>query len=87
MRHDFPERKSEPTELRYEIHEVFYKDDGKKSWTDEPAAPGSETLDGLRWVLTSMLKALDKPVLDYETGAEVVGETQRQEGVRDPGQP
>ncbi len=32
----------------------------------DDVAPLSESLDGLRWVLTEMLKALDKPVLSFE---------------------
>jgi hypothetical protein len=56
------------------IHEVYYKDDlvpdvlvqsGDVGYTENPVAPVAEDLEGLRVVLTQMLKALDKPALDY----------------------
>ena len=59
----------------FAIHEVYYKDDlvqdvlvhsGDVGYTEKPVAPVAEDLDGLRVVLTEMLKALDKPALDYK---------------------
>ena len=56
------------------IHEVYFKDDlvqdvlvqsAEVGYTENPVAPVSEDLAGLRFVLTEMLKALDKPTLDY----------------------
>jgi hypothetical protein len=56
------------------IHEVYYKDDltrdvlanvGDTGYTERAVAPVAEDLDGLRFVLTEMLKALDKPIMEY----------------------
>lgn len=47
------------------ICEVFYNTQGKEQGhTAFGVVPGSETIEGLRWVLTKMLEALDKPILD-----------------------
>ena len=52
--------------VTYAIHEVHYPhqgDDTPVAMTENPVAPVAESLDGLRWTLTRMLEALDKPVL------------------------
>jgi hypothetical protein len=50
--------------LWYSIRETFYEDGEVKGWTKDEIAPASESLEGLKWVLEQMLKALDKPVLE-----------------------
>jgi hypothetical protein len=48
----------------YHIHEVYYdEDDGSIRNCTSPVEVCAESVDGLRWVLSSMLAALDKPVL------------------------
>lgn len=52
----------------YGIHEVFYnKDNTDFSYTADAVDVGGDSLEDIRWVLEAMLKALDKPVLDYGT--------------------
>ena len=49
----------------YTLRETIYDDTGKvEGWTLDAIAPSSDTVEGLRWVLTKMLEALDKPVLE-----------------------
>jgi len=53
-------------EIRYEIHEVFYNDDGSiYAYTEESIEPSGETLKELKQDLKWMKKALEKPVLEY----------------------
>jgi hypothetical protein len=64
--HRVMKRKTEEGEW-YDIHEVFYDEQsGKLSWTENAISPGGETIDELQKELQRMLKALDKPVLDYD---------------------
>ena len=49
------------------IHEVYYDDEGNpNSCTVDPIEPGGETLDELKAGLELMMKACEKPILDYE---------------------
>lgn len=49
------------------IHEVYYSESGEPhGWADEITPYSDEGLDGLRWVLEQMIKALDKPILEYK---------------------
>lgn len=45
----------------FSVHEVFYNDNGDVMGSTEPCF-GSETKEGLKELLTSMLKSLDEPV-------------------------
>jgi hypothetical protein len=74
MRHKVVDSAGMPEET-LALHEVYYKDDrsadiftgpGDIGYSANPVAPVAEDLDGLRFVLTEMLKALDKPVLEYQ---------------------
>ena len=48
------------------ICECFYGKDGKlEGHTMTGVTVGSETVEGLRWVLEQMLKSLDKPIVEY----------------------
>ena len=55
-------RKAHPSygEWEYSIREDY----GERGYTKDAIAPYGESLESLRWVLTKMLKALDKPVLE-----------------------
>jgi hypothetical protein len=62
------------SETVYCIHEAFYNLDGtehKPSITMEPDYPCGETIEELREDLQRMLRALDHPILDYETQEEL----------------
>ncbi|SER48441.1 hypothetical protein SAMN05216409_12717 [Pseudomonas lutea] len=57
------------------IHEVYYSDDhteeteeqmAKLGYTSNPVSVTGESVESLRWTLTRMLEALDKPVLPYK---------------------
>ena len=53
------------------IHEVYYGMDdedgkGKTGWTQDPVAPYGDTLNELRETLERMLRALDKPIMEYK---------------------
>lgn len=54
-------------ETFYQIHEAYYGLEDKPLITTEPKALVGESIDELRETLQRMLRALDKPVLDYET--------------------
>ncbi len=48
----------------YEIHEIYYDEDGEISmWTERPAEVEEGSVESLRHTLTHMLDALDKPPL------------------------
>ena len=70
-------------EVTYAIHEAHYREEGKGSGkcdiTMNPTDVSGESVDDLKWTLEHMLKALDKPVLDYDTREEIAdGSTQKQ---------
>ncbi|MGZ3499676.1 MAG: hypothetical protein ACXVAK_19310 [Vulcanimicrobiaceae bacterium] len=54
------------------MHECWY-DNGQSgreipdAWTKDPTDVTGDTVDELRWTLTKMLEALDKPVLVEES--------------------
>ena len=49
------------------IREVYYNpDDSIKLYSAEPDSVGAENLEDLRFNLQSMLKALDRPVIDFK---------------------
>lgn len=52
-------------EILFSIRE-FYLDDANEptSWTEGSIEPVGYTLEELKWELTHMLKACDKPVID-----------------------
>ncbi len=57
-------RKSDLTEVSYEIYEVYYENDGIMAWTKEAVQPFGETLEELQADIRSFLKASGKPVLE-----------------------
>ena len=60
------------------IHEVYYDDDGNPNMMTLDAIvegdEGAESLASLKWILENQLKALDKPVLEYELKNEIYDE-------------
>ncbi len=60
------------------IHEVHYDDDENPvSMTIDEIVTGDEgeaSLVSLKWILENQLKALDKPILEYELENEIYNE-------------
>lgn len=55
-------------ETLYAVHEAFYKESLEPdSITENPITIYAESLEGLRQNLELILKALDKPILDYDS--------------------
>ena len=49
----------------YHVHEVYYGDDGEiKGWIEEPDAPVSQEVAGLREVINMMRQAFRRPILE-----------------------
>jgi len=49
------------------IHEVFYNDnDNPNGCTQKSIDVSGEDCDSIKWQLTKMKEALDKPILDYQ---------------------
>ena len=72
VRREYPEAASEEDRVLYGIHEVYYDEAGVcDATTVEPEPVIGTSVDDLRWTLEHMLRALDKPVLDYETRKEI----------------
>lgn len=52
----------------FSIHEVYYDDDGNPwACTEDPASPFGETEEELRAGAAMMMKAFEKPVLNYSS--------------------
>lgn len=75
MRHKYASPESGEAEVMLAIHEVYYKDqtrDDQKiiaddvGYTENPVSVTGESIEELRDTLQRMLKALDKPVLEYK---------------------
>ena len=68
-------RKTSRDETWYEIHEVFYDDDGNPhSWTEGSVSPYGESVEELCRVLDWFKGATEKPVLEIseKDGKEVL---------------
>lgn len=51
-------------ELFFSIHEVYYDKNGSpEGYTKNPIYVGAENVDGVKWVLSKMMKCLQKPIL------------------------
>jgi hypothetical protein len=60
------------TDISYGIHTVYTDENGDiVNISEKPSYPISDDMDGLKWNLESMMLAVDKPIIDYNTG-EVV---------------
>ena len=58
-------------EILFGIREVFYDENGDISGFSEEPDVISDSIDGMKDILTKMLKSCNKPVIDYNTGEEV----------------
>lgn len=56
----------------FEIGEAYYDENGSPSALADRAEPFSESLAGLKWTLEKMLEACEKPIIDYNTGEEII---------------
>jgi len=56
-------RRTEHGEEVYGIYEVYHNPYG---YTEKPVAIEGESVEDLKVILTQMLEALDKPVLEYK---------------------
>lgn len=55
---------AEGTDLLYEIHEVYYAEDGSiEGWTESEVAPSGSDLEELRSDLANFQGALSRPAL------------------------
>lgn len=70
VRRTFRHPDSEVEEV-YGIHEAHYGvpgeeevDETKVGWTEYPVAVTADSVEGVRWVLTKMLEALDREVIE-----------------------
>lgn len=67
VRHKNPRPYDEDDKYYYRIHEVYYREDGSIwAMTKESVEPHGLTVEELEEDLRWMLKALRKPVLDYD---------------------
>jgi hypothetical protein len=53
----------EGNEATYSIYEVYTNPLG---WNQDPCRVTSDSVDGLRWQLQGMMKALDQPVIAFQ---------------------
>jgi hypothetical protein len=58
-------------EILFGIREVFYDENGDISGFSEEPDIISDSIDGMKDILTKMLESCNKPVIDYNTGEEV----------------
>ena len=57
----------------FEIHEVYYNDlEEVINWGEESSCPFGEDASSLQKTVKMMNDAFNKPVLDYETGKEII---------------
>lgn len=60
------------TDISYGVHSVFTDEYGDiVNISERPTYPISDNMDGLMGVLSKMMGACDRPVIDYNTGEEV----------------
>ncbi len=50
----------------YGIHEYYYDADGRYGWTEDAVEVIADSVEGIKWVLESMMLALDRPVIEDE---------------------
>ncbi len=60
-------RTGQEAETGFHLREIYYNDKGEPdSWADRGCSPYGESPEEVRRVLEAMLKALDKPTLDFD---------------------
>lgn len=55
----------------YGIFEVYYKNGKPDGWTEEAVRIYTDNFDEIKETLQYMQEALEKPILDYQTGKEI----------------
>lgn len=73
------QKKHQGGESQYAIHEVHYEDGKVYGWAENPSDVYTYIMEGeeddpilnLAKVVEMMKTALDKPILDFETGEEI----------------
>ncbi len=51
-------------ERYFQVHEVYYNNDGKPDgYSENPITISSETIDGLKWTLDRINECFEKPIL------------------------
>lgn len=64
---------SHPNEEEFNIHEVYYNNEGAiEAWSTKPTPPHGSTKTELKEDLHAMLKAFDKPALYMEELEEIL---------------
>lgn len=58
-------------EIIFGIREVFYDENGDISGFSEEPDVISDSVDGMKDILTKMLMSCDKTLIDYNTGEEI----------------
>lgn len=58
-------------ETIYGIREVYYDENGDIVNMAEMTDVISDSVDGMKDILTKMLEGCDKPLIDYNTGEEI----------------
>lgn len=58
-------------EILFGIREVFYDENGDISGFSEEPDIISDSIEGMKDILTKMLKCCDKAIIDYNTGEEL----------------
>jgi len=54
-------------EVFFQIHEVYYNEEGiPNGYTEKDVGVGSESPEGLSWVLDKMKECIDKPILSAD---------------------
>lgn len=78
MRRIYPEREIGKSGVKIEgeeefaFYEVYYDDDDKPDgWSKDPQPMTALDVDGIRWTVEKLKEAMEKPVLDYDTGKEI----------------
>ncbi len=63
----------------YGMYEVYYDENEKPTgWSQDPQDFNCEFPDGVAWTIERYSEAIDKPMLEYETGAEIPGGSARE---------
>lgn len=71
VRREYPDAALVEDRVQYGIHEAYYHNDVCDAITQEPVAVTSSAPDGLLETLERMRRALQLPILDYETRQEI----------------
>jgi hypothetical protein len=60
------------TDVSYSIHTVYTDENGDiVNISEKPSYAIGDDIESLKWNLESMILAVDKPIIDYNTGEEL----------------